>query len=81
VTEPAPQRPDWHGVPVRLSLCWTLKKDRRALSCTLYSHPSGWELRMTYMNTCVRSQVCRSEDDVFAAQDAWKRAMRTKGWM
>ena len=74
------QRPDWSGEPVRLSVRWTLVKGGRAIQCVLYSHQFGWELRMAYAQTLVRSHVCRSEEEVFTTQEEWKAAMQTKGW-
>jgi hypothetical protein len=68
------------GEPLQLSNVWTMKKDRRAIQCVLYSHQFGWELRMSLAQTLVRSQVCRSEEEVFTTQEQWKATMQTKGW-
>jgi hypothetical protein len=65
---------------VRLSIVWTMNKDRRAIHCVLYCHQFGWELRMSLAQTLVRSQVCRAEEEVFTTQEQWKAAMETKGW-
>jgi hypothetical protein len=74
------QRPDWYGEPVRLSTVWTLTKGARTVQCVLYSHQFGWELRLSYGQTLVRSQVCRSVDEVLTIQEQWNAAMQTKGW-
>lgn len=39
-----------------------------------------WTLTNQDAHTLVRSQVCRSEDQVLTTQDQWKAAMQTKGW-
>jgi hypothetical protein len=80
ITSHVLQRPDWYGAPVRLSMVGTLTKGPRTIQCVLYSHQFGWELRIAYVNTLVRSQVCRSEDDVLATQEQWRGAMQTKDW-
>jgi hypothetical protein len=74
------QRPDWTGEPVRLGSMWTLAKGRRTAVCELWTHQLGWELKLASGATLLQSQVCRTQDDVLDAHEAWKVAMRSKGW-
>lgn len=73
-----PQREHWDG-PVELGDAWTLYKGQRLARCALYSHPLGWELRLT-VGELVRSQVCRSQDEILDRQDEWKATMMERGW-
>jgi hypothetical protein len=52
---------------------------RQVARCTLVSHPLGWELRLMTTDL-LRSQVCRSSDEVLDIQESWKAAMIEKGW-
>lgn len=74
-----PQRPDWDGHPVELGAAWTLRKGDKVASCILVSHPLGWELRLMATDL-LRSQVCKSSDEVLATQESWKSAKLSKGW-
>ena len=74
------QRPDWTGEPVRLGPMWTLAKGRRTATCELWTHQLGWELKLASGATLLQSQVCRAQDDVLDTHEAWKAAMRAKGW-
>jgi len=47
--------------------------------CLVVSHPFGWELRLM-AGELVRSQVCRSSEEILTTQEAWKAAMIGKGW-
>ena len=73
------QRPDWDGHPVPLGEAWRLWKRRLEARCELWSHQFGFELRLT-VGTLVRSQVCRSSDEVLSTQESWKAAMIGNGW-
>jgi hypothetical protein len=73
------QRDQWDGDPIELGDAWTLRKGDKVARSTLVSHPLGWELRL--MTTDVlRSQVCRSSDEVLDTQESWKAAMIAKEW-
>lgn len=74
-----PQREDWDGYPVELGTAWTLRKGDKVATCLLVSHPLGWELRLMTTDL-LRSQVCRSSDEVLSTQEGWKRAMTPRGW-
>jgi hypothetical protein len=59
---------------------WAAAKDAYRLSCDLTTHPLGWELRLQVGQNLVRSQVCRTQTDVFNIADEWKREAKGKGW-
>ena len=73
------QRDRWDGHPVDLGTAWTLHKRDREARCALVSHQLGWELRLM-VGELVRSQVCRSSDEILETAEAWKRAMVARGW-
>ena len=74
-----PQREHWDGHPVELGDAWVLRKGDKVARCILASHELGWELRLM-TNDSLRSQVCRSSDEVLKTHEQWKAAMREKGW-
>lgn len=52
------------------------------MTCKLFSHRLGWELRLL---TGVRAdsmlaKVCPSYDDVLTTGEQWKAALVEKGW-
>lgn len=53
-------------------------KGERVARCALFSHEFGWELRLM-VGELVRSQVCRSEDEILATQELWKAPMLGRG--
>jgi hypothetical protein len=73
------QRDQWDGDPIELGDAWTLRRGDKVARCTLVSHPLGWELRLMTTDL-LRSQVCRSSDEVLDIQESWKAAMIEKGW-
>jgi hypothetical protein len=74
-----PQREHWDGQPVELCDAWVLRKGEKVARLILVSHPLGWELRLMTIDL-LRSQVCRSAEEVLATHEAWKAAMVGKGW-
>jgi len=59
---------------------WTLSKAGKRLMCALHTHPMGWELRVWYGPELVRSQVCKTPDDVVSTAEKWKATALTDGW-
>ena len=57
----------------------TLRKGDKVARCSLVTHPFGWELRLITTDL-VRSQVCRTGDEILSTQEQWKAAMIEKGW-
>ena len=77
---PALQKYDYYLGPKSLGDVWTLTKGQLKLRCALATHRLGWELRLTAGANFLRSQVCKSEREVFETSDAWKAEAITKGW-
>jgi hypothetical protein len=61
----------WDGHPVELGDAWTLHKGDKLARCALVSHQLGWELRLM-VGELMRSQVCRSADEILTTQSDWK---------
>lgn len=77
---PALKRYDFYSGPKSLGDLWTLKRDHLNMRCALSTHSLGWELRLTSNTTLLRSQVCKTETDVYNMSDAWKAEATLKGW-
>jgi hypothetical protein len=72
-------RPFSSGHPVELGDAWRLERRDREADCQLWSHQFGFERRLM-VGELMRSQVCRSSDEVLDTQECWKAAMIAKGW-
>ena len=83
MTDVAPL-PRWTGTPALLVVVWTLHKASacraRETRCEMWSHPLGWELRVSADGEFVRSEVCRSLVGYLDVADGWKGAFVEKGW-
>ena len=56
-----------------------LRKGDKVARCSLVTHPLGWELRLITTDL-LRSQVCRSAEEILTTGEQWKAAMVEKGW-
>ena len=56
-----------------------MRKGDKVARCVLVSHQLGWELRLMTPDL-LRSQVCRSSEEILNTYRAWKAAMLEKGW-
>ena len=74
-----PQRERWAGHHVELGAAWTMRKREKVATCILVSHPLGWELRLMTTDL-LRSQVCRSSQEILTTHEARKTALLTAGW-
>lgn len=72
--------PKYFQSPRGLGDVWTLQRRGVTLRCALATHSLGWELRVTVGEDFARSQVCKSEPEVFDTIDAWQAEARVKGW-
>ena len=72
------QREHWTG-PAFLDNAWMMTKRRHVATCELFSHQLGWELRLT-IGELVRTQVCRSTEEVMRVQEEWQRALEERGY-
>jgi hypothetical protein len=68
------RRENWTGHPVELGDAWTLRKGDKIARCVLVSHQFGWEFRLM-AGELVRSQVCRSSEEVLNTHERWEAAM------
>jgi hypothetical protein len=73
------QREHWNGEAAFLGDAWVLRKGNRAATCALFAHQFGWELRLT-IGKLLRTQVCRSTDDVHRRQEEWRAAALLRGY-
>ena len=73
------QREHWDGDPIELGDAWTLRKGQKVARCILVTHPLGSELRLM-TSDLLRSQVCRSSEEILSTHEAWKTAMLDRGW-
>ena len=48
----------------------------------IFTHSLGWEVRLVIgvQAEVVQTQVCRTQEEVFATGEQWKIAMCEKGW-
>lgn len=73
---------DWNGSSAELGEWFVMRRGRREIRCKLFSHPSGWELRLVMGERAdvMLTRVCRSRDDVVVTREQWKTALIDKGW-
>jgi len=73
------QREQWNGEAVFLGSAWVMTKGGRTATCALFSHQFGWELPLT-IGELLRTEVCRSTDDVLRVQQEWRTALAERGY-
>ena len=73
------QREQWNGEPAFLGNAWIMNKGPHTATCALFSHQFGWELRLT-IGELLRTQVCRSTDEVLRVQEEWRTALIGRGY-
>ena len=59
---------------------FALRLDAFEMRCRLSTHPLGWEMHLTVGQQLMRSQVCRTESEVFAFMNAWYQEAIVKSW-
>jgi hypothetical protein len=59
---------------------WRLTKDDRAVTCTITTHPLGWDLWARVDGEMWKTQVCRTEIETLETARAWRLAWEAKGW-
>lgn len=67
--------------PFQIGDMWVMTKlgGHRA-RCAISTHPLGWELRILQGDNLLRSQVCKTQPDVFDVADDWKHEYTKNGW-
>lgn len=71
---------DYYLGPKPLGELWAVSRSALKLRCILATHRLGWELRLVSTSSFSRTQVCKSESDVFTTSDAWLAEAQGKGW-
>jgi hypothetical protein len=58
------------------------KGNKRRVRCLIFSHQFGFELRLVFGSKAelLRSQVCRTDEEVLSTGETWKAALAEKGW-
>lgn len=76
------QWPDWYGEPKELGDLFRLTKNRPEARASVWTHQLGWEVRLLggRQLEAVRSQVCRSQDEILATDEDWRASMTAQGW-
>lgn len=75
------KRYDYYLGPKTLGDMWTVSRGALKMRCVLATHRLGWELKLTSTSSFSRSQVCKSEADVFSTSGAWMAEAKGKGWI
>jgi hypothetical protein len=71
---------DFYKGPKPIGDMWTLTRGELTMRCAVSTHSLGWELKLTAGASFSRSQVCKTQAEVFATADAWKAEAIGKGW-
>ena len=72
---------DYFSGPQLVSPVWTLRKDQRSAVCECWTHILGHELRLTVSaDPLPRTHVCKSQEELIATQEKWRKAFEAKGW-
>jgi hypothetical protein len=74
------RRREFFTEPERLSPVWMVRKGQRAAECSIWTHPLGFELRLSVGDELLRSEVIRDQDALIRVQEAWRQALEAKGW-
>lgn len=60
---------------------WSASKDGRTIHCALLTHALGWELRVATTDEFARTEVCKTQPEVFDTSAKWRIAAGAKGWI
>ena len=74
------RRYDYYLGPQSIGEMWRATNGALKMRCVVSTHRLGWELRLTVNGDQRRSDVCRSQPDVFDRADAWQKEAALKGW-
>jgi hypothetical protein len=55
-------------------------RSKRSAHCELYTHPTGWELRLTGKHRYPGAHACETVEEVLSTQDAWRSMLARDGW-
>ena len=62
-----------------LETLWTLTKRGKVVRCVLWSHWSGWEIKVDGADILL-TQVVRSDNEIEQVAAGWRDAILAKGW-
>jgi len=79
-TRPALRFRSFERQPQQLGAVWTLEKSGRAITCDLWTHPLGWELRATKAGELLKSETVRTETAALDRADQWRAQAEGQGW-
>lgn len=66
--------------PERVSVLWTYGEAPRQVTCEIWTHWSGFELRLLFNGGLLRSQVCRSHEQLAQTEEEWRLSVASKDW-
>jgi hypothetical protein len=72
--------PEWRGSSERVGQWWRLTKGSRAVTCDIWTHPLGGELRCEVDGEMFGTRASRTLNDLLTASDEWRKAFEAKGW-
>ena len=72
-------RPEWNGTPGEQAKARRLQKGVHEASCSIWSHPLGWELRLM-IDGEHRTEAFRDDRWVIEVAKEWQTQFRAKGW-
>jgi hypothetical protein len=71
--------------PEPLRILWRMRGVRRIVTAGIYSHPAGWELRVSFegqADDILHTQVHRFDRGVLEEKaEEMRAALREKGWL
>src|SRR5262245_37675618 len=74
-------RDEWNGTPRHRADWFAFEKGGRVAVARMVTHPLGWELRLEVAgDDYPRTQVCKTQEEVFETVDRWRTALVTAGW-
>ena len=71
----------WRGSSERVGQWWRLTKGGRAVTCDIWTHPLGGELRCEVDGEMFGTRASRSLNDLLDASREWRKAFEGKGWV
>jgi len=71
---------DYYKGPQKLPDLWTRARATLTMRCAISTHAHGWELKLTAGSGFSRTQICRTQSEVFALADTWAQEASAKGW-
>jgi hypothetical protein len=80
MTIPRLPRLKWTGTAGFVARWWTMHRISREVSCTMYTHPEGWEVRLEGKHAYPPRHVCGTDEAVHACVERWRGVLELDGW-